>query len=426
MGRGRRKRARAYARSRSGYLEAKTSPLRKAAWALVLLMLVAAGLAAFQLTRALPVQALSTTAPRHVSVPGTTALPFPHAGQAAVAVGPTGAAETSGAQSPVPIASLAKMMTAYVVLTDHPLTTATSGPSITVTAQDVATYTADLRAQESVLPVVAGEGLTEQEALEAILVASANNVADLLADWDAGGVPAFVAKMNATAVSLGMTHTTYTDPSGLAVTTVSTAADQLVLTRLAMANPVFAAIVAMPSATFPTGGTILNFNFDLGKGGVIGVKTGSDAASLGCWAFAASEAIAGSPQTVYGVVLGIPATNQGLIMPALAAGQSLIGAVTATVQSMTVLPAGTTVGYLTAPWRSPIPVVTGQPLAGFFSSGTTASVQVMVPAPTSTAVARGQRLGTVSTTGVSGPITAPLVAGAGGSGPSLSWRLKRL
>ena len=47
--------------------------------------------------------------------------------------------------------------------------------------------------------VTLGEVLTERQLLGGMLVHSANNYADTLAMWDAGSIPAFVAKMNRTA-----------------------------------------------------------------------------------------------------------------------------------------------------------------------------------------------------------------------------------
>jgi len=74
--------------------------------------------------------------------------------------------------------------------------------------------------------LVLSEQLTELQALQALLLPSANNIAAVLARWDGGSAGRFVARMNATARSLGMTHTRYTDPSGYDDATVSTAADQ--------------------------------------------------------------------------------------------------------------------------------------------------------------------------------------------------------
>ena len=112
--------------------------------------------------------------------------------------------------------------------------------------------------------------------------------------------------MNAAARSLGMTHTRYTDPSGYDDATVSTAADQVRLVDRAMRLPVFASIVATPSATLPVAGTVHNTNTLLGHDGFVGVKTGSDDAAGGCFAFRAIRWIDGKRTTITGVVLGQP------------------------------------------------------------------------------------------------------------------------
>src|SRR5262249_34822726 len=156
---------------------------------------------------------------------------------------------SSGGETEVPTASVAKIMTAYIVLRDHPLAADADGPEITVSAEDAPEYHSDVAHGDSTAKVAQGEGLTEQERLEALdvlMLPSADNIAMLLADWDDGSVDAFAAKMNEVARSLGMNHTDYTDPSGLAASTVSTAKDQLILVQKAMTIPAFARIVAMP------------------------------------------------------------------------------------------------------------------------------------------------------------------------------------
>lgn len=126
-----------------------------------------------------------------------------------------------------------------------------SGPSIAVQQSEAAAYPSQARDGDSLVPVAAGEMLTERQALEALLLPSADNMAWILARWDAGSQTAFVARMNATARRLGMTGTSYTDPSGLDPSTVSTAADQVRLGPAAMRVPALAAIVAMPMALVP-------------------------------------------------------------------------------------------------------------------------------------------------------------------------------
>jgi D-alanyl-D-alanine carboxypeptidase (penicillin-binding protein 5/6) len=252
------------------------------------------------------------------ALPGTV---WPAQGQAAVQIGQS-QVHAGPNQHAAAIASVAKVMTAYVVLRDHPLRLGEDGPTITLTDADVVDTDRRRRQQESVVSIVAGEQLTERQALQALLLPSANNIAAVLARWDAGSAGRFVARMNATARSLGLTRTRYTDPSGYDDATVSTAADQVRLVDRAMRLPVFASIVATPSATLPVAGTVHNTNALLGHNGFVGVKTGSTAAAGGCFAFRANRWIDGKRTTITGVVLGQPGHNQ--IDAGLAAADAMV------------------------------------------------------------------------------------------------------
>ena len=248
-------------------------------------------------------------------------LAWPGEGQAAVAVGGFGTLGTSGGERPVPIASLAKVMTAYLVLRDHPLEPGEEGFEIQISEADVEDLQRRIALNQSVVAVEAGEVLSERQALEALLLPSANNVAALLAVHSAGSVDAFVDEMNEAAAELGMRKTRYTDPSGFEDTTISTAADQLKLGRAAMADPTFAQIVAMPSTVLPVVGEVDNFNELVGQEGFVGIKTGSDKAAGGCLLFAKRIDVGGHTRTVLGAVLG---QREGdFIQAALAAANRL-------------------------------------------------------------------------------------------------------
>jgi serine-type D-Ala-D-Ala carboxypeptidase (penicillin-binding protein 5/6) len=246
---------------------------------------------------------------------------WPAYGQAAVQIGKS-QIQAGPNQHAAAIASLAKVMTAYLVLRDHPLQPGQDGPTITLSEADVADTDRRRGQQESVVSIAAGEQLTELQALQALLLPSANNVAALLARWDSGSTDRFVARMNATARSLGMTHTRYTDPSGYDGSTVSTAADQVRIVVRATRLPVFASIVATPSATLPVAGTVHNTNTLVGHNGFVGVKTGSTAAAGGCFAFRAIRRIHGKRTTITGVVLGQPGYDQ--IAAGLAAADDMV------------------------------------------------------------------------------------------------------
>src|SRR5437762_7564961 len=251
------------------------------------------------------------------ALPGTV---WPAYGQAAVQIGHS-EVQAGPNQHAAAIASIAKVMTAYLVLRDHPLRPGQDGPTITLTDADVADTDRRRRQQESVVSIATGERLTELQALQALLLPSANNIAAVLARWDAGSEDRFVSRMNATAWSLIMRHTRYTDPSGYDDATVSTAADQVRIVDRAMRLPVFASIVATPSAKLPVAGTVHNTDTLLGYNGFVGVKTGSDDAAGGCFAFRAIRWIDGKRTTITGVVLGQPGHNQ--IAAALAAADAM-------------------------------------------------------------------------------------------------------
>jgi serine-type D-Ala-D-Ala carboxypeptidase (penicillin-binding protein 5/6) len=250
---------------------------------------------------------------------------WPAYGQAALQIGRS-QIQAGPNQHAAAIASVAKVMTAYVVLRDHPLRLGEEGPTIRLTDADAADTDRRRGQDESVVPVIAGERLTEFQALQALLLPSANNIAVALARWDAGSTRRFVARMNATARSLGMAHTRYTDPSGYEATTVSTAADQMRVVDRAMRLPVFASIVATPSATLPVVGTVHNTNRLLGQNGFVGVKTGNTDAAGGCFAFRAIRSIDGKRTTITGVVLGQPGSNQ--VAAGLAAAAAMVDRIT--------------------------------------------------------------------------------------------------
>jgi D-alanyl-D-alanine carboxypeptidase (penicillin-binding protein 5/6) len=239
------------------------------------------------------------------TVPGTLgAFQWPAERQSAVAVLGYGVMARSPRTNVVPIASLTKMMTAYVVLRDHPLAAGAEGPTFVMTKADVAAYVHANQTDQSNVPVAVGERLTEHQLLEALLLPSANNIADYLATWDAGSIAAFVVKMNAAARALGMTHTHYADASGWNPSSRSDATDQAVLAATLMENPVVRGIVSKRSLPFPVAGTIWNYNPGLGVGGIIGVKSGFTSQAQSCLATAAYRTVAGRRVLVVAVTLG--------------------------------------------------------------------------------------------------------------------------
>jgi serine-type D-Ala-D-Ala carboxypeptidase (penicillin-binding protein 5/6) len=246
---------------------------------------------------------------------------WPEQGQGAYVLG-NGPPAVSPNEQPVPIASVAKVMTAYLVLKHYPLGAGESGPRFVVGQGDVVDTEVRRSEDQSIVDVRAGEQLTERDALMAILLPSANNIAVLLARQVAGSVPSFVAEMNDTAQVLGMSHTTYTDPSGFDPGTVSTALDQLRLAQQVAKDKTLADMMSTRSYPLPVAGEVTNTNTLLGHDGFAGMKTGSDNPAGGCFMFRSERSTGSGNVTLIGVVLG----QQGpdLIAAGLAAAQQLV------------------------------------------------------------------------------------------------------
>jgi D-alanyl-D-alanine carboxypeptidase (penicillin-binding protein 5/6) len=272
---------------------------------IVVALVVVAVVAVVRLQRPNPVAVVTAAmAPSFEVASSPVSLPWPTTGQSAISVPSIGIDVTSGPETPVPIASLTKMMTAYIILHDHPLAPAQNGPTVVMTATDVADFDNDTVEDEANAQVTVGETLTERQLLEGLLVHSANNFADTLARWDAGSIAAFVAKMNSTAATLGMDHTHYDDPSGFDQGSQSTAGDLLKVAGPDMETPTFAGIVQMPAVTLPVAGTISSYTPLLGFQGVIGVKSGFTTAAGGCDVLAVMRMVHGEPVLVLSAVTG--------------------------------------------------------------------------------------------------------------------------
>ncbi|MBW4029607.1 MAG: D-alanyl-D-alanine carboxypeptidase [Acidobacteria bacterium] len=271
----------------------------------------------------------STTSPNTVAIPSATSIAWPSGGSAALVI-PSLGVQRTWQDRVAPIASLTKLMTAYVVLERLPLVSGASGPCLTVTSADVLNYDAMVATNQSSAAVARGEVLCESTLLDGLLIHSANNFATLLANLTWGGTTAFVARMNAEALALGLTHTHYADVSGYDAGSVSTALDQGRLASLLMQSPLVRAIVDQSSVTLPVAGTLGSYTPFVGVDNVVGVKSGRTNAAGGCDVMAMTFELNGRSHLAYAVVLG--ARGGDLLGPAgneaLAIEQSVLNSVT--------------------------------------------------------------------------------------------------
>jgi len=338
--------------------------------ALVAALLAGLGWMSSRLAAPLPRASVHLDAPAGFLAQGNQAsFGWPAQGQAAVIVPSLMRVPLafSPGEHPVPIASLTKLMTAYLVLKEHPLRPGQSGPVLTISARAVARYERDVAEDQSSVRVALGERLSEYQLLQALLVRSANNIANFLGEWVAGSLPAFVSRMNQTAAMLGMTQTHYADASGFDPASVSTAHDVAIIAAADMRNPVFRTLVDEHDVTLPLIGTRRNIVRRIGTGPVVGVKSGFTSQAGGCAVIAArlpvpakisSKAGASTKEVYVSVVLG--QQGGGSLHRAASLAEALDEqAAKFGPSGFVLLRSGTQLGFMEAPWlgKKKIPVV---------------------------------------------------------------------
>nr|WP_049569124.1 serine hydrolase [Nonomuraea sp. SBT364] len=222
-----------------------------------------------------------------------------------------------------PVASLTKMMTAHVALRE-----AGPGDVVEVTEEDVR-YAA--RGGAAVAGLRAGDRLSVNDLLHALLLPSGADAAHVLARTYGPGVEGFVAKMNAAARDLGMADTRYVNADGMPADGggYSTAADQVRLAEAVLRNETLKSITSTRHHTVEATGehgsySWRNTNRLLATPGAVGVKTGFTRAAGYTLAFAAER----DGRLLVGVILGESDsgrrfdTAQALLDWAAAAGQA--------------------------------------------------------------------------------------------------------
>ena len=330
-----------------------------------------------------------------------------------------GAWAASGGDDPRPIASVAKLITALVVLDRHPLNDANDpGPTVSFTEADTDLYDHFYVLDATIARMPDGSRLSLHDALATMLLPSASNYAVAIARWGFGSEGAYVDAARAWLSANGLSSTRIVDATGLDDRNTSTPRDLVALGKIAEANPALAAIVAMPSISLPDGpGTVTNTNDLLGTEGVRGLKTGNLGEGTFNLLFSSQLDVGiGQPLQITGVRLG-GATHDGTDQDVAA----FLKSVRAGFHDVTVGTVGDEMGTITTPWGASARVVLT----------TTATIRTWsdTPIATTSAVATprtwadGETVGTVTWT--AGPNTASADLRIVGTlePPTLWWRL---
>jgi serine-type D-Ala-D-Ala carboxypeptidase (penicillin-binding protein 5/6) len=353
------------------------------------------------------------------SAPHTTApvLTLPAYGASAIAaVGYPGLLASAGAASPLPIASITKIITALVVLQKDPLGVGEQGPSIRFTAADAAIIKAYAARDGDTYPIQVGGSLTELQVLTIALVPSANNYARALADWAYGSEANFLPVARAWLTAHGMTSTTLTDSTGLNPQNTSTPTDLIALGKLALASPVISSLMSIRSTTLPVVGLVNNTNLLLGQVGVDGIKTGTLDNAGASLLFSSRLAIGGRIITLVGVVLDGP--THPIIDAAIA---SLLKVARAAFHVTTLASKGQIFARYRTAWGVETTAVAARDVTMVLLDGTriTSRTDASAVSPGK----KGTVLGLASFAASNQRATVPLVQSSTLNGPDPLWRL---
>lgn len=378
------------------------------------------GLGTWNVLRPLPAVAISQQA---LSLAPTVAaaLGWPANGEAAVEARGVTPVLTSGTQKVLPMASVAKIITALAVLQAKPLNLAEQGPILTLAQADVDIYNNYVTKDGSVVHVAAGEQLSEYQALQALLLPSANNIADSLAIWAFGSLAAYHTAATQYVQQLGLANTTIgSDASGLAPDSTSTPADLVRLGEAAIDHPVVAQIVAQTFASIPVEGTVYNVNRLLGQDGIVGIKTGNSDQVGGNLLFAARAEVApGKTATIIGAVMG-----QADLNAALDASPPLIDSVKANLYLARPVRAGETIANYSATWGAHSTAVAKKDLTLVAWKGTAIQPRINLSTAKKTYI-KNATVGSVTASTGTSSAKSDVVLAETIPQPSLWWRITR-
>lgn len=319
-------------------------------WRVVLIVVLLAGLVNY--LRPLPAATIQLDALK-LPAASTPNLAWPRYGEAAIGADGYGLLASHGNQKPLATASITKVITALCVLQKKPLSPGQTGPTITIGPADAGIYQDYAAEDGSLIPVNVGEKLSEYQALQALMIPSADNVADTLAVWAFGSQSAYASYARQWLLQNGLSQTHIgSDASGFSDDTTSTANDLVQLGLLAAENPVLMDIAAQQSADLPVVGTVYNYNQVLGQSGITGLKTGNNESDPGAFLFTANMVLGNRRFTLTGAVMGAPSLSK-----ALHDSVALVDSMRRNFHTVNVLQAGQKVGQAHTAWGATAPVI---------------------------------------------------------------------
>lgn len=210
-----------------------------------------------------------------------------------------------GSQTARPIASITKVITALVVLDKKPLDGPDDeGSMIYLSDADQKIYNTAVANDLAVKPLSANGKISEKQAMQIMLMASAANYAETLAVWAYGSVDEYIIAANDWLKANNLLDTKVVDTTGLDNRDISTPSDLIKLGKLALKNRAVSSIVSTKEVEIDGVGKIGAGNRVLGKLGVNGIKTGFTGDAGACLLFSSTIKVGGQNIEMIGNLLG--------------------------------------------------------------------------------------------------------------------------
>ena len=357
---------------------------------------------------------------KNVTITDAVSVPWPSYGQSAVGVKGYGVIAASPNQESVPMASVAKVVTALAILEKKPLSKPGQGDQIYVSDSDAQIYDYYQSHQGVVVDIKPGQSLAQYKALQYMLILSANNIADITANWAFGSQEQYLSYAIDMVQREGLKSIHLDDASGLSPKTVASAEDLIRLGELALDNPTIAEIVAQESIDLPDGTNKINTNVFLNyeDNGVIGIKNGLTDEAGGVLLTAAKRVIDSKEITVLAVVMG-----SQRYFDSQKDAVALIDMTVPALSGAANIAAGTTVGYYDVPWAGTVEVITKDSITldKWTRALDPSAVSIQ---PFSGGVKEGEIVGTIRIQDASGvEKTYDLALASTIKEPSIKWRI---
>jgi D-alanyl-D-alanine carboxypeptidase len=341
-------------------------------------------------------------------------LVLPENGSTGVVL-PVGEPILAGDEVPRPMAGVAKLVLAHVVLDAEPLEAGRTGAGTQIDAATSSRYRELTSAGVRTVPVLQGQVWTRRDLLQATLIGSGNNTAELLMLEVFGGLTAYTSAATLWLDSQGLDGTTVVDATGLDSGNQSTARDLARLAQLTLAEPALRELFTdRPRSTAAGASWDDEAAFVIDTGALGLTRTYTDAAGV-VLLLVVPVASAGGSTEVALALLGQPGYPQ-----AEANARALIASLSTVVAPTTLVSVGQSVGELRSEWGQSAGIIVREEIT--VTSLDASSIEVQLEVPERQTVLDGTTVGQLIVTTPTGTLTSPLVADGTIAEPGIAWR----